>query len=756
MIIRIRYYAICAAFVAAVASAIAAGPGRAADAGNGNTAQDKQRKLIGVLRSNAPPQEKAITCKLLAIYGTEEAVPVLAPLLSDESLASWARIPLEVIPGAAADDALRGALGKLRGRLLVGAINSIGVRRDAKAVDELVRRLKDADAEVASAAAVALGRIGGDRAETVLHETVVEGPAALRSAAAEGCILCAERLLAGGNRAQAVKLYDEVRKNRRADVPEQRLLEATRGSILARQSAGVPLLVEQLRSADKDRFALGLRIARELGGAEVAKALVAELGKVQPTMDQQPPKILTIKKAQYGAGGQWADVTDRLAAAVRNNVLSIEASNGLAGDPAPNAVKELRLTYSLGGEEKTAVVPEGQTLQVGEVAPAGNPRQMLLVYALGDLGQTAALPAVLEVAKSGSWGARAAAVRVLGRIGDASAVPVLLDAAQGAGELGEGALKSLTDLQGDAVDTAIAGRLAAAKGQARAILIQLAGYRGIRSAVPTLLEDSESGDPQVRLAAIHALGMTVGFDNLGKLIERLAKPTSAQEAEAAESALLLACTRMPDRDACAEKLLAATSQAPVPVKSRFLEILAAMGGAKALAAVAAAAKDANPQVQDVASRLLGEWMSADAAPALLDLAKTAADAKYKIRALRGYLRIARQLDLPAEQRVAMCREASRLCQRDEERKLVLEVLRRNPSAQGLSLVVLHLHSAGLKAEAGVVAVSIAEKILPKDPAAVADAMRQVLKAGGDSDVTNRAKALLDRAAPTSSNRKQPA
>jgi hypothetical protein len=101
----------------------------------------------------------------------------------------------------------------------------------------------------------------------------------------------------------------------------------------------------------------------------------------------------------------------------------------------------------------------------------------------------------------------------------------------------------------------------------------------------------------------------------------------------------------------------------------------------------------------------------------------------------------------------MCREASRLCQRDEERKLVLEVLRRNPSAQGLSLVVLHLHSAGLKAEAGVVAVSIAEKILPKDPAAVADAMQQVLKAGGDSDVTNRAKALLDRAAPASSKNK---
>ena len=38
-----------------------------------------------------------------------------------------------------------------------GMINSIGVRQDAKAVDLLTTKLQDPDAEVASAAAVALG-----------------------------------------------------------------------------------------------------------------------------------------------------------------------------------------------------------------------------------------------------------------------------------------------------------------------------------------------------------------------------------------------------------------------------------------------------------------------------------------------------------------------------------------------------------------------------------------------------------------------
>lgn len=741
---KIRYSAAFFACVAVLFVAVAASQVPAAGADDQETAKQKEQRLIGVLRSDAPPAEKAITCKRLAIYGSQEAVPALAPLLADEALASWARIALEAIPGPAPEAALREAMGKLQGRLLIGTINSIGFRRDLSAVDGLVRRLKDADAEVASAAAAALGRIGGERAETVLRHAVAEGPPALRSAAAEGCIVCAERRLAQGQRDEAAALYDEVCKDRRGDMPRPRLLEATRGAILARQSAGLPLWLEQLQSADKDRFALGLRVARELGGPEVAKALVAELAKVEPAPKQQAPKILAIKKAQYGAGGQWVDVTDALAAAVSNNTLSIEASNGLAGDPAHGVVKELRVTYSLGGEEHSAVVPEGQVLRLGEALPAGNPRQILLVYALGDLGQAVALPAVLEVAKSASWSARVAAVRVLGQIGDARAVPVLLDAAEDAGELGEAALKSLADLQGDAVDAAIAGRLAAAKGRARAILIQLAGDRGIRSAVPAILEDFESTEPQVRVAAIHALGTTVGFDNLGKLIERFAKPTGAQEAEAAESALLLACTRMPDREACAQELIAAASVSPVPVKRRFLEILGSVGGTKALAAVAAAAKNADPQMQDVASRLLGEWMTPDAAPALLDLAKTAPDAKYKIRALRGYLRIARQLDVPAPQRVAMCREASGLCQRDEEKKLVLEILRRNASAQGLALVLPHLANAGLKAEAGSVAVWIGERIVVKDPAAVADAMKQVLQAGAGGDVANRAKSLLER------------
>jgi len=282
MIIKKRYFCWCVLLLAAALS-------------TGIFAQDKsgtevkESDLIGVLRSDAPKGDKAITCKKLAIYGTEESVDALAPLLADKELASWARIALEAIPGPAADSALRDAVGKLEGRLLVGVINSIGVRRDTEAVGTLAEKLDDANAGVASATAVALGKIGGPKASKALTQSLADAKGEVRSAAAQGCILCAEQLLAQKKAAEAVKLYDTVH---RANVPDQRHLEAIRGAILARKSAGVPLLIEQLRSKDKKRLGIGLRTARELGGRGVTEALADEMAKLSP--DRRPLLLLAL------------------------------------------------------------------------------------------------------------------------------------------------------------------------------------------------------------------------------------------------------------------------------------------------------------------------------------------------------------------------------------------------------------------------------------------------------------------------------
>ena len=56
----------------------------------------------------------------LAMVGTKDAVPALAALLPDPQFSHYARFGLVPIPDPSVDDALRGALKTLKGKLLVG------------------------------------------------------------------------------------------------------------------------------------------------------------------------------------------------------------------------------------------------------------------------------------------------------------------------------------------------------------------------------------------------------------------------------------------------------------------------------------------------------------------------------------------------------------------------------------------------------------------------------------------------------------
>lgn len=117
-------------------------------------------KLIAILEDpKASVYAKAKACQRLAVVGDKTAVPALAALLADPQLSHYARFGLEPIPDPSVDQALRTALGKVEGKLLAGVINSIGHRKDAKALEALVKLLHNPDGEVAAAANAALARI---------------------------------------------------------------------------------------------------------------------------------------------------------------------------------------------------------------------------------------------------------------------------------------------------------------------------------------------------------------------------------------------------------------------------------------------------------------------------------------------------------------------------------------------------------------------------------------------------------------------
>ncbi len=264
--------------------AILAGCVLSARAAAGGGDPERTQKLVAVLQSEAPLFDKARACQQLGEIGTREAVPALAKLLADEHLGAYARSGLEGIPDPSAAAALRTALGTVKGSLLAGVINSLGVLRDPQAVGALRPLAEDSTSGVAKEALLALGRIATAESIPLLRQALVAGPEAVRADAAAACLLAAEKQLADGHAEMAVVLNDAVRA---ASVPAVYRAAATRGAILARQSDGVAFLMEQLRAEDPVVRKAALLTIREMPGAALAGALNAALDKAGPELELQ-------------------------------------------------------------------------------------------------------------------------------------------------------------------------------------------------------------------------------------------------------------------------------------------------------------------------------------------------------------------------------------------------------------------------------------------------------------------------------------
>ena len=354
--------------------------------------------------------------------------------------------------------------------------------------------------------------------------------------------------------------------------------------------------------------------------------------------------------------------------------------------------------------------PEVTAALLDTLPKAAVERQGLLILALADRGGSEVLPAVLEAARSTDQQLRVTALRALKRVGDASCVPALLAAAvEGSAEVAPAALDALESLQDPAVDEQLVKQLAEAQGKTRTVLIELATRRRTTAAAPALWQAADDPNVEVRAAALAGLGAMLDTADLPKLIARLNVIHEEPEAVALDNAIRAICLRAADRDAVATQMADALQAASEPAKPRILQTLAVIGGAKSLDAVAAAARAEDETLRDPAFQVLGQWGSADAAPVLLELHNTIQDERLRSRAIRAYIRIARQFDMEAPQRAAMCRTALEVADRDADKRLVLEVLLRYPSDEMQAIAEEAAQFPALKDEAMLVVAGMASQ-----------------------------------------------
>lgn len=499
-------------------------------------------------------------------------------------------------------------------------------------------------------------------------------------------------------------------------------------SIGVRQDTeAMPLLAKWLKSEDSDVAEAAAVALGRIGNLESAKILSDAFTEGTDAQRQVMSQGCVIAAETLLAKGENSTAIAMYGVVRNANVPATRKVEAVRGEILARGVDGLPLLFeqlqspdrammniglAVARELPGTEVTKSLMAELEKMEPA---RRALLIFALADRGDAAALPALAAAVTDADPTVRVAAIEAMATIGDASCIAALLTATTDSEEnVALAAKQTLTAMTDASVNAELVKRLQEAKGntEMRRSLIELVGMRRIEASVPelrTAVLDAVS-DATIRQAALTALGETVQLDDVTVLIEQVASPKYAEDAEIAQKALLTAAVRMPDLNACAAKLSAAMRGKSNDIQRNMLNILAAMGGSGALDTVGRVAQEGDRELQDLATQLLGNWMTVDAAPILWNIAK-APKHEFRIRALRGYLRIARQFIMTPEERLAICQNAMTIIERDAERKLVLEVAGRHPDLEMLKLVVsIGQSTPALKADVTATALAIAQKL----------------------------------------------
>jgi HEAT repeat protein len=364
--------------------------------------------------------------------------------------------------------------------------------------------------------------------------------------------------------------------------------------------------------------------------------------------------------------------------------------------------------------------------------------QAELLEALGDRGDAAAKPAVLDMLQSDQEAVRAAALRALGALGGGPDVPMLAGKTAADSDLEKDAARqALIRLRGDGVNEALVSALSEGGPDVRVELLGVLAARNAKEALPTVMESANASELPVRLAALDALRYLADENDAATVVGIVKSAGDEAQRRKAELVLLAVCTR--GGEACTDTIVAGLADADGPARIVLVHGLARAGGAKALEAIAARLEDEDDDeaVRDEAVRMLSIWPDPAVAPKLVEIAKASDGLRHQVLAIRGLVRLASpQGEKPAD--VKLLVDALGLAKRPEEKRLVLGAAGGIATAQSLAIVTPLLEDPALAEDAGLAVVLIAEKMEDMDQ----DTLRSALEKAG-SVVKNPQ--LLERA-----------
>lgn len=466
---------------------------------------------IAVLKSGAGWLEKQTACRSLRQIGTAASVPALAALLNDKDLANLARFALESMPYPEAGKAFRDALGATGGLPKVGVVISLGERHDAEAVPLLIPLLKDPCADLATAAAGALGRIATPDAVDALFDFRETAPESIQPAVAEGLLAAGQYLVQQGKHRRASELYNELLS---ADWPLHVRMGAFAGLIAARPKSAPKRLIEALAGKESVLRDMAASIIGEGTDGGATKHYADAL----PTLPSEGQVALLCglaarkdRAARPAAAGMLnsADAEVKLAAVKSLGVLG-EAEDVpalVALLPASDAKLAEAAKGSLTIMETAGVNPA-----IAAAVPAATESvraQLLDLMTERRAEQT--VPLALQNLNAAEAPVRAAAWRVLAAMGAVEQLPTALNALKAAADPTEraGIEKALSGIclrGGQDTLPRVLDAMNGAGPDARTAFLRVTAGMGGPKALETVLAALNDADPAVNNEAVSLLG----------------------------------------------------------------------------------------------------------------------------------------------------------------------------------------------------------------------------------------------------------
>ena len=344
---------------------------------------------------------------------------------------------------------------------------------------------------------------------------------------------------------------------------------------------------------------------------------------------------------------------------------------------------------------------------ISKLAPA---RQLELTAALADRGDRAALPAVLALLTASREPAvRAVAIQAVGALGGGPEVAVLKTSLTAAEPEKSAARRALTVLRGDDVTPLITEAAKLGEPGLRPTLIDILADRRAFTALPELVAAAVDEDVAVRTAAMRALGRFGGPEQVAGMVQGVLKAAAGGERDEAERALVTVCTQSPGKERASEVLLTQFKAADDTAREALLTVLGRVGGNGAIAVVDELIADTNASKRKLGLAALSRWPDATVSQRLLDLLAKSQDPAEREQLLGALIRIAPLPDnkLNDQQKLELLQKTMTLCQREEDRRRVLERANAIRTIETLRFVVPFLDDPNLAEPACLSVVELA-------------------------------------------------